>query len=55
MSQAVVLISCRYQMLVKSAERRTYHVLAATETSDVQLAYSTAYGEHAVLVIAMKC
>ena len=48
--QGVLLTSYRFQMLAESAARRRYHVLAATETSDVHLAYSTAYGEHAVLV-----
>jgi hypothetical protein len=44
---------CRYQQLVASAARRTYHVLAALETPDPQLAYSTAYGEH--LASAAAC
>lgn len=42
---------CRYQQLLQSAAARTYHVLAALETPDTQLAYSTAYGErHRVII-----
>lgn len=48
----MLLTSCRFQMLAESAAQRKYHVLTAMETSDVQLAYSTAYGAHAVLLIA---
>lgn len=44
----------RYRRLLDSAAQRTYHVLAALETPDTEVAYSTAYGTKAGCVQRMS-